>query len=121
MQADSSITYMKRNAKVLTFLAVEECEAHLHPAMQYKFLQFLQDNKANGHVRQIFMTTHSTQIASAVKLDDLICLTSPILGKINVGYPRVIYKKIMLKMWHPSNMCRDFWMQPRRICSLPTD
>lgn len=93
MQADSSITYMKRNAKVLTFLAVEECEAHLHPAMQYKFLQFLQDNKANGHVRQIFMTTHSTQIASAVKLDDLICLTSPILGKINVGYPLVIYKK----------------------------
>ena len=93
MQVDSSITYMKRNAKVLTFLAVEECEAHLHPAMQYKFLQFLQDNKANGHVRQIFMTTHSTQIASAVKLDDLICLTSPKLGQINVGYPRVIYKK----------------------------
>ena len=93
MQADSSITYMKRNAKVLTFLAVEECEAHLHTAMQYKFLQFLQDNKANGHVRQIFMTTHSTQIASAVKLDDLICLTSPKLGQINVGYPRVIYKK----------------------------
>lgn len=91
MQADSSITYMKRNAKVLTFLAVEECEAHLHPVMQYKFLQFLQDNKANGHVRQIFMTTHSTQIASAVKLDDLICLTSPKLGQIDVGYPRVIY------------------------------
>ena len=92
MQADSSITYMKRNAKVLSFLAVEECEAHLHPAMQYKFLQFLQDNKSNGHVRQIFMTTHSTQIASAVKLDDLICLTSPALGKISVGYPRIIYK-----------------------------
>ena len=90
MQADSSVTYMKRNAKVLSFLAVEECEAHLHPAMQYKFLQ---DNNANGHVRQIFMTSHSTQIASAVKLDDLICLTSPVLGQINVGYPRVIYKK----------------------------
>lgn len=93
MQADSSITYMKRNAKVLSFLAVEECEAHLHPAMQYKFLQFLQDNNANGHVRQIFMTSHSTQIASAVKLDDLICLTSPVLGQIHVGYPRVIYKE----------------------------
>lgn len=92
MQADSSITYMKRNAKVLSFLAVEECEAHLHPVMQYKFLQFLQDNKSNGHVRQIFMTSHSTQIASAVKLDDLICLTSPALGKISVGYPRIIYK-----------------------------
>lgn len=93
MQADSSVTYMKRNAKVLSFLAVEECEAHLHPAMQYKFLQFLQDNNANGHVRQIFMTSHSTQIASAVKLDDLICLTSPVLGQIDVGYPRVIYRE----------------------------
>ena len=93
MQADSSIIYMKRNAKVLSFLAVEECEAHLHPAMQYKFLQFLQDNKANGHVRQIFMTSHSTQIVSAVKLEDLICLTSPVLGQINVGYPRIIYRE----------------------------
>lgn len=93
MQADSSITYMKRNAKVLSFLAVEECEAHLHPAMQYKFLKFLQDNNANGHVRQIFITSHSTQIASTVKMDDLICLSSPVLGKIDVGYPRVIYRE----------------------------
>lgn len=93
MQADGNIAYMKRNAKVLSFLAVEECEAHLHPAMQYKFLKFLQDNNMNGHVRQIFMTSHSTQIASAVKLDDLICLTSPALGQINVGYPRAIYKE----------------------------
>lgn len=93
MQADSSLTYMKRNAKVLSFLAVEECEAHLHPAMQYKFLQFLHDNKNNGHVRQIFMTSHSTQIASSVKLDDLICLTSPVLGQIHVGYPRAIFRE----------------------------
>lgn len=93
MQADSCITYMKRNAKVLSFLAIEECEAHLHPAMQYKFLQFLQDNNANGHVRQIFLTSHSTQIASAVKLDDLICLTSPVLGNIKVGYPRTIFNE----------------------------
>jgi hypothetical protein len=93
MQADGNIAYMKRNAKVLSFLAVEECEAHLHPAMQYKFLKFLQDNNLNGHVRQIFMTSHSTQIASAVKLDDLICLTSPALGQINVDYPRAIYKE----------------------------
>ena len=68
MQADGSVTYMKRNAKVLSFLAVEECEAHLHPAMQYKFLKFLQDNNSNGHVRQIFMTSHSTQIYSSLKL-----------------------------------------------------
>ena len=93
MQADGSVAYMKRNAKVLSFLAVEECEAHLHPAMQYKFLKFLQDNNSNGHVRQIFMTSHSTQIASAVKLDDLICLTSLELGKVNVGYPRLCFRE----------------------------
>ena len=93
MQADSSVAFMKRNAKVLSFLAVEECEAHLHPAMQYKFLQFLQDNKANGHVRQIFISSHSTQIASAVKLEDLICLTTTDIGKVDIGYPRVIFNK----------------------------
>lgn len=97
MQADSSIIYMKRNAKIISFLAVEECEAHLHPAMQYKFLQFLQDNKSNGHVRQIFITSHSTQIASAVKLEDLICLTTTEIGKVGVGYPRDIFNIMELE------------------------
>lgn len=121
MQADSSIIYMKRNAKVLSFLAVEECEAHLHPAMQYKFLQFLQDNKANGHVRQIFMTSHSTQIVSAVKLEDLICLTSPVLGQINVGYPRIIYREDNADDVASKQYVQRFWMQLKRICSLPTN
>lgn len=112
---------MKRNAKVLSFLAVEECEAHLHPAMQYKFLQFLQDNKANGHVRQIFMTSHSTQIVSAVKLEDLICLTSPVLGQINVGYPRIIYREDNADDVASKQYVQRFWMQLKRICSLPTN
>lgn len=92
MQAEANSSFMKRNTKLLSFLAVEECEAHLHPAMQYKFLQFLQDNKRNQHIRQAFITTHSTQIASAVKLDDLICLTTPVLGQLSVGYPREVFK-----------------------------
>ncbi len=45
MQADSSITYMKRNAKVLSFLAVEECEAHCIQPCNYKFLQFCRTTK----------------------------------------------------------------------------
>ena len=88
MQAEANSSFMKRNTKLLSFLAVEECEAHLHPAMQYKFLQFLQDNKQNQHIRQAFITTHSTQIASAVRIDDLICLTTPTIGQLSVGYPR---------------------------------
>lgn len=91
MQAEASSSFMKRNAKLLSFLAIEECEAHLHPAMQYKFLQFLQYNKQNQHIRQAFITTHSTQIASAVKIDDLICLTTPAIGHLSVGYPREVF------------------------------
>lgn len=92
MQAEANSSFMKRNTKLLSFLAVEECEAHLHPAMQYKFLQFLQDNKQNQHIRQAFITTHSTQIASAVKIDDLICLTTPSIGQLSVGYLREVFK-----------------------------
>lgn len=91
MQAEANSSFMKRNTKLLSFLAVEECEAHLHPAMQYKFLQFLRDNKQNQHIRQAFITTHSTQIASSVTIDELLCLTSPEIGLLSVGYPRELF------------------------------
>jgi predicted ATP-dependent endonuclease of OLD family len=81
-------SYMGENAKVFPILAIEEPEAHLHPSMQYKFLKFLQDNlKKNKQVRQIFITTHSTHITSAIDLNDIICLYEDISGQINVGYP----------------------------------
>ncbi len=81
-------SYMGENAKVFPILAIEEPEAHLHPSMQYNFLKFLQNNlKKNQQVRQIFITTHSTHITSAVDMDNIICLYEDISGRINVGYP----------------------------------
>lgn len=81
-------SYMGENAKVFPILAIEEPEAHLHPSMQFKFLKFLQDNiDKKQHVRQIFITTHSTHITSTVDLDNIICLYEDIKGKIKVGYP----------------------------------
>ncbi|MCQ1534807.1 AAA family ATPase [Methanosarcina sp. KYL-1] len=81
-------SYMGENAKVFPILAIEEPEAHLHPSMQFSFLKFLQDNiNKKQHVRQIFITTHSTHITSAIDLDNLICLYEDIKGKINIGYP----------------------------------
>ena len=91
MQAESDLSFMKRNTMLLPILAVEECEAHLHPAMQYKFLKFLRDTKVNRHIRQAFLTTHSTQIVSAVTIDELICLHVPSVGTLSVGYPRKIF------------------------------
>lgn len=86
MQVNADGNYLGSNAKIFPVLAIEEPEAHLHPSMQYKFLKFLKENKNQRKVRQIFVTTHSTQITSAVSLDEIICLHNE-QGIISVGYP----------------------------------
>lgn len=85
MQVDTDGNYLGSNAKVFPVLVIEEPEAHLHPAMQYKFLKFLRNNIQNK-ARQIFITSHSTHITSAVLLDEIICLNQS-GGEVNVGYP----------------------------------
>lgn len=90
MQVNADVDYLDTNAKVFTTLAIEEPEAHLHPAMQYKFLKFLNENKKEKKVRQIFVTTHSTHITSAVSLDEIICLHNE-GGETNVGYPKKVF------------------------------
>lgn len=79
---------MGDNAKVFPILAIEEPEAHLHPAMQYKFLKFLDNNlHEQKQARQAFVTTHSTQITSAVNLDSIICLYEDFEGHQRISYP----------------------------------
>lgn len=93
MQVNSDGNYLGSNAKVFPILAIEEPEAHLHPAMQYKFLKFLKENKdVKKKVRQIFVTSHSTQITSAVSLDEIICLHSE-NDNISIGYPGKVFSK----------------------------
>lgn len=90
MQVNSDGKYLGSNAKVFPILAIEEPEAHLHPAMQYQFLRFLKKNKIENKVRQIFVTTHSTHITSSVSLDEMICLHNE-MGETTVGYPGKIF------------------------------
>ena len=84
--------FMGDNAKVFPIMAIEEPEAHLHPSMQFKFLQFL-DNNLNTYkqARQVFITSHSTHITSAVDLDSIICLYEDINGTQKVGYPGKVF------------------------------
>ncbi len=90
MQVNSDGEYMGSNSKVFATLAIEEPEAHLHPAMQYKFLKFLRENNKENKVRQIFVTSHSTNITSAVSLDEIICLHNE-KGTTTVGYPGKVF------------------------------
>ncbi|NNU84768.1 DUF2813 domain-containing protein [Geobacillus sp. NFOSA3] len=80
------------NAKTFPILLIEEPEAHLHPALQYNFLKFLKEETDKQTLsRQIFITTHSTQITSAVGLDPIICLERDNEQRVQAKYPSRVF------------------------------
>jgi putative ATP-dependent endonuclease of OLD family len=76
-----------QNASLFPVLLIEEPEAHLHPALQYKFLKYVEKRLNEQHrCRQLFLTTHSTHITAASGLDPIVCMS--IIGSdIKVSYP----------------------------------
>ncbi len=92
MQANADEGYYRQNAKVFSVLTIEEPEAHLHLSLQYKFLKYLINEQLNKKkVCQLFVTTHSTEITSAVSLDELICLYNDMNGEVSVAYPGKLF------------------------------
>jgi putative ATP-dependent endonuclease of OLD family len=77
------------NASIFPILSIEEPEAHLHPALQYKLLKHIEKRvRETKRNRQVFITTHSTHITSASPLDQLIVFTIPeTTGTPSVAYP----------------------------------
>jgi putative ATP-dependent endonuclease of the OLD family len=55
-------------------LLIEEPEAHLHPQIQIRLLQYLQEQSKKEDI-QIIITTHSATVTSSADLDSLNVLT----------------------------------------------
>ncbi len=82
-----------QNAAIFPMLLIEEPEAHLHPALQYKLLAHLAarvEGEPNIN-RQVFVTSHSTHITAAAKLKSITCLSIRGDGRIGVSYPARVF------------------------------
>lgn len=58
----------------LPLLLIEEPEAHLHPQLQMRFIEFLDRPISEEYPVQVLMTSHSPNVASKVDLERLIIL-----------------------------------------------
>ena len=64
-----------KTGKDFRILCLEEPEAHLHPAMQYKLFKYLTKlDDANNLKQQIFVTTHSSNISAVAGIDNMFML-----------------------------------------------
>jgi len=59
----------KEDSTNLKLALIEELEAHLHPQAQLRLIEFLQKNSDTG---QFILSSHSTTLASSIKLEHLI-------------------------------------------------
>ena len=57
-------------------LCLEEPEAHLHPAMQYKLFKYIKKSDEENELhQQIFVTTHSSNITAVAGLDNMFMIS----------------------------------------------
>ncbi len=78
---------LKTDNRYPRILLIEEPEAHLHPQLQIKLLQYLADQAENNGI-QVIVTTHSPVLASSVDIDKLKVMS--IVGDNNINYTSIL-------------------------------
>ena len=66
----AELLHLKERKTGLKLTLIEELEAHLHPQYQLRLIDFVQ--KESEKYGQFILTTHSTTLASSIKLKNLI-------------------------------------------------
>lgn len=74
---------LKDNYSSPRILLIEELEAHLHPQVQIKVLKYLEEQACINDI-QVIITTHSTTIAAATPISNIISLNIIKEGNIKI-------------------------------------
>lgn len=75
-----------QKGKDFRVLCLEEPEAHLHPAMQYKLFKYLRElDKTDNLNQQIFVTTHSSNISAVAGIDNMFMIAYTRSGECSDG------------------------------------
>lgn len=73
----------------LSAVLIEEPEAHLHPQLQIRLIDFIQSQAHSDSPIQFLMTTHSPNLASRVDIDQLVMMQSGKAFPMSEKYTRL--------------------------------